>query len=198
MKWIIDAGHGGMLWDCYLTRGKRSPGKKTRADFGVFEGDFNRAIARMIMVVNKRDNLRVIPGICDASLRERINAINQVYARYGPDVALISVHANASRWAKWTPASGFRVFHARVASGRAKHLARLIDASLSADITTIPRREILSRNWAILKKTKCPAVLIECGFMTSEADVTQLANVDFRHQYARAIVAAMATYEGLK
>ena len=199
-KWIIDTGHGGMLWGCYLTKGKRSPGKLTVDDPGVFEGEFNRNMATSIML--GMSDARIIPGRCDASIRTRIKAINQVCAQYD-DVALVSIHANASRSIlgrpKWTDAEGFRVFHARKASGRSRHLASMVDKELSfvnmTDDTHLYHRSIAARNYAILRKTKCPAILVECFFMTSPVEARYMSKAGNRVAMSTGITKGMTRYE---
>lgn len=196
MKWIIDAGHGGMLWDVYLTKGKRSPGKVSRSDAGVFEGEFNRYIANRLRV---RD-CRVLTSACDTSVRERVRCVNMAAKAY-EDIALVSIHANAARGNKWSDAKGFRVFHARWASEQSKRLATLVDEELRAmnrrhGLDDLNGRSVAARNYKILRATKCPAVLVECGFMTNEYEVSLLANAGHRWSIADAILKAMERYEG--
>lgn len=46
----------------------------------------------------------------------------------------------------------------------------------------------------VLRETDCPAIITECGFLTSPADITTLKNKDFPRKQAEAIKAAIELY----
>jgi len=49
----------------------------------------------------------------------------------------------------------------------------------------------------VLKEATCPAVLIECGFLTNTNDATRLADAAYRRKFAETIAAGILDYAGL-
>ena len=185
---LIDAGHGGEILGEYLTPGKRSP----EVPPGIYEGVFNRQVARLLLRPNII-NLSASPF--DTSIRTRIKSINKVVAR-GHNVALISIHANAKGFGrKWYEnAIGYRIFHARGACEFSKAMARAVDLEFmeAPSIPATVDNPIREKNFAIIKKVKCPAILIECGFMTSKRDLSYLKN---KMEIAQCILRAIKRIE---
>lgn len=170
MKWLIDAGHGGVALGVYMTAGKRSP----EVPPGILEGQFNRRVARLLLAPNV---IQLNPGPHDIPVGTRVKTVNAIAAGAGEPVALISIHANASGYGnRWTDAQGFRVFHSRWASRESKLMADLMHkAFVESEKIPPSNRDPLGRNYTILWRTKCPSILIECGFMTSLRDVKYLS-----------------------
>jgi hypothetical protein len=212
MIWLLDPGHGGMVFGEYLTPGKRSPGVPP----GVFEGKFNRRVCQLIQAEYEtavRNNpeksedthriLTLTPGPINVPLLRkkgqggqcRIEFINDICRRFkGEHVALISIHANASPRSGWSSANGHRVFVSKKASKNSRLLSRKVDWYMS-QITELERRPIKAVNHHITTLTKCPAILVECAFMTNRADAVFLASRDGQIQIALANYAGMMGYE---
>jgi len=190
MKWLIDAGHGGRAFGAYVTPGKRSPDVPP----GIYEGVFNRNVARLLIGENI---VNLSHGVYDTPPKWRVKAINTIAAYHPGEVALISIHANATgRGKKWDErATGFRIFTSKKPSEFSVTMARVIERAFieSAEIPA-SNREILGRNYTILKHTKCPSVLIECGFMTALHDIDSLNKP---HIFAKAIARAIRALEGI-
>lgn len=47
---------------------------------------------------------------------------------------------------------------------------------------------------AVLRPLKCPGVLVECGFLTSEAEARRIATPAYRQQIAEALHAGIRGY----
>jgi N-acetylmuramoyl-L-alanine amidase len=168
---IIDAGHGPN------TAGKRSPDGKLR------EFHFNSAVAEILKhclllegvdVIYSHENGRDVP------LQDRISIANRLNAD-----AFVSIHANAYG-TNWNDAQGIETYMYPQASKRTTALTELIHNSL---ILACGRknRGVKSANFAVLRDTKMPAVLVECGFMTNREEAALLLSKAYRVQCARAI-----------
>jgi N-acetylmuramoyl-L-alanine amidase len=209
IKWILDPGHGGVAFGHYVTKGKRSP----HVPPGIYEGEFNREVA---LDTHFKWTLDIPPGCSpmdctmigtgpiNIPLKARVDFVNGLPfpAR---DMALISIHANAEGGLKrgeWGKASGSRLFISKRASNGSYRLEdrlslAMIDAMKAGKIPYAMRPTRLV-NHTITTRVKCPAILVECGFMTNEADATWLAT-EGASAWADVIFRAMLAYqEGLE
>jgi N-acetylmuramoyl-L-alanine amidase len=192
-KFILDAGHGGMAFGHYLTPGKRSP----EVPPGIYEGEFNRDICFKIWTRCVERNIECVRLISDSPinipLNARIEYINQLYKKE-KDIVLLSIHANAAGYGKWIEsARGFVTFIAKNASLKSRQFAYCISKYMD-ELGPIPHRGYRMSNFSIIKKTHCPAVLLECGFMTNHIDAEILASDDGRKSIAGAIIFAMKDF----
>jgi len=188
-KFLLDPGHGGVAFSHYLTPGKRSP----EVPPGIFEGEFNRAVCGYLN--NGEKFLSIVPGPIQVPLESRVGFVNKLAKL--EDVALISVHANAAGDGKqWNAANGFTIFTSKNSLTESQILARCIHKEFFESFgDTIKSRGIKQENFTVIKKTKCPAVLVECGFMTNKSDVAFLSSGSGQRAIAAAIYAACAAYE---
>lgn len=187
IKYYLNAGHG------VETKGKRSPFVPP----GVLEYQFNRDIAHFVedewdARINETGYtpMTVTPLECtdNAIPLKRVVRIVNGYRTLGGDPFLISIHANAAGNAKkWYPARGTKVFihpscGPRSESFRfAKRLSRAVSKALDTK-----DRGVGKRNFKVLG-VKCPAVLLECGFMTNSGEATKLASTWWKRRIAGAI-----------
>jgi len=79
--------------------------------------------------------------------------------------AFVSIHCNS---AESTAASGIEVYHYH-GSDEGTQLAKAIQSMLAVS-TPLKNRGVKEENFAVLRLTDMPAVLVECGFLSSEAD----------------------------
>ena len=108
---------------------------------------------------------------------------------YNSKAALfLSVHCNAS---ENQSASGIEAFHAPDSEAGAK-FAR----SLHQELSKLGRvdRGVKPAGYEVLRWTMCPAVLIEVGFLTNDADRQKLCEAAYRERIAEAIAAGVADY----
>lgn len=181
--WLLDNGHGGVIDGLYQTEGKRSP---VWLDGSIlYEGEFTRAIiARLAELLTEAGIKYVIltPEQEDVNLSERICRANG----WGSAV-LVSVHANAGG------GHGYEVFTSRgttasddIADIFLKAFAdEFPDERMRVDITDGDLDK--EADFAILSRTKMPAVLTECFFMDNEAECrAYLMTKEGRDRIARA------------
>ena len=179
---ILDPGHGGMAFGQYMTKGKRSP--IVGAGLGIYEGEFNRSICELLKKWFVHYGLQceiTNSGPANMPLRARVGFVNELCAGRD-DTILLSIHANAMGKHGWNDAHGTVVFTSRKIatftlkrrSNKSIELAENIEYELGF-LARFESRGIKHKNFAMVAKTKCPAVLVECGFMTHRGDAAFLA-----------------------
>ncbi|TWT24313.1 N-acetylmuramoyl-L-alanine amidase [Planomicrobium sp. CPCC 101110] len=171
MKIIIDAGHGPE------TKGKRSPDGRLR------EFHFNGAVAKEVkkqltalghtIIFSHQQNQ-------DVPLQERTALANRLRVDL-----FVSIHANAFGTG-FNAANGIETFTYTAASGESKRLSSFIHQALLL-ATGRKNRGQKQADFAVLRDTRMPAVLVECGFMTNQAELALLKTDDYQKRCARAI-----------
>lgn len=183
MKFVIEGGHGPD------TPGKRTP------DGSMREFHFNSAVARYV-----RDGLMQYEGVevlfthaddRDVPLKERTDKANAWKAD-----AFFSIHANAFG-SDWNDANGIETF---VYTSRPAAAVKLAEAVQRTLIRATGRRDrgVKAGDLHVLRETKMPAILIECGFMTNRQEAELLKSDQYRRKCAAAIVQGIAEVYGLK
>lgn len=168
MKILIDNGHG------IDTKGKHSP------DGNLREYAWAREIASRLVAELRKEGLdaeRVVTEENDISLSERCRRVNAVCNKVGSkNVLLISIHINAAGSdGKWHNASGWCGYVAPNASTNSKRLAQLLYGEAERlnlkGNRSVPSCKYWVGNFAIIRDTKCPAVLTENLFQDNKDDV---------------------------
>lgn len=167
---ILDAGHGAVINGVPQTAGKRSPVWGDGSQ--LFEGEFNRAVMDGIATQLKQHGVHceiLVSEQTDVSLSERVRRANKITADNPAALCvLISIHSNAG---------GGKGFEAFTSVGEttsdlvAEHICNAFkseypDKPLRADRTDGDLDK--ERNFYILRKTRCAAVLTENFFMDNE------------------------------
>ena len=179
MKIILDAGHGAN------TSGKRSP------DGTVREWNINSKIVEELMVLaSKYEGVQVKrvddpTGKRDVPLQERTDIANA----WGADL-YVSIHQNAMG-VGWSTAKGAETFayskDSTEAATVAKHIQNeIVKQTGSAD------RGVKFQNFHVLRETKCPSVLVECGFMTNRSEAVDMLTSVWQKAKAKAIMDGIA------
>lgn len=171
MTIILDAGHGPE------TAGKRSPDGLLR------EFHFNRevaSIAKGILVSKGFNVLFSHDATRDVPLKERTALANRVNASL-----FVSIHANAFG-TQWNEAAGIETYIYPTAGATTKSFGKQLHDSLLL-ATNGKNRGLKTANFAVLRDTKMPAVLVECGFMTNRQEAALLLDSAYRFQCGQAI-----------
>jgi N-acetylmuramoyl-L-alanine amidase len=164
---VVDPGHGG-----------KKPG--AQSVLGYWEKGVNLEISHKLAqhlrkagvnVVMTRENDSHVTLEGRAALANRINA----------DL-FVSIHCNTISKSSYR---GFIIFTARSASWTSKKTAKNISRSLSK--VNVPSRGLQNQDFKVLVQTRCPAVLVECGFMTNHEEARLLTESWYQDKLARAI-----------
>lgn len=191
MKILIDNGHG------VDTKGKCSPDGRLR------EYIWAREVAVLIeqqLHTLGYDVERIVPEIKDISLKERCRRVNAICNKYGSkNCLLISVHINAAGAdGKWHSATGWSGWVAPNASTNSKRLAQLLYAEAEKrglrGNRAVPACKYWVGNFAMVRDTKCPAVLTENLFQDNQQEAEWLQTDEGKKTIADLHVQAILKY----
>ncbi|MFA9464819.1 MAG: N-acetylmuramoyl-L-alanine amidase [Velocimicrobium sp.] len=184
----IDAGHGGF-----------DPGK-----VGVnqaIEKDINLSIAQKLKEILKADGFEIVmtresdeavhsegesTTTKRSDMRSRVARINESGAK-----AAISIHQNS-----FTDGSshGAQVFY-HPQSEEGKNMALVLQAKIKEIIADDNHREAkANESYYMLKKTECPLVIVECGFLSNEQEANLLMTEEYQKKMAEAISQGLKKY----
>lgn len=163
---IIDPGHGG-----------KDRGAKWG---GISEAYLNLKVATKVEALLKAKKIPVrMTRRSDVYLS--IDQRAAVANRY-KDAIFVSIHFNAHTN---TSIKGVETFYA---SATGKRIAANIQSRVSSHTKTRNRGIKYGMGFAVLNKTKCPAVLVECGFISNPYERSRCAQSWYQSLAARGIV----------
>ncbi len=102
----------------------------------------------------------------------------------------VSVHANA--FAQKPEVNGIETY-CHETGGESERLARCIH-SAALSVTGANDRLVRTADYYVLRNTEMPAVLLETGYMTNEAECAKLADPAYRASLARAICGGVRAF----
>jgi len=164
---VIDPGHGGH------DRG-------TLSVYNVQEKTVNLQIAHKLADILRKAGYHVImtrETDVYPELPERAAIANRAQADL-----FVSIHCD---WNDNSSHRGFTVYIAREASWTSKKVGRQLESTMSN--AGIPSKGLRNADYKVLVQTKCPAVLVECGFMSNYEDAENLANSWYQGKIAQSI-----------
>jgi N-acetylmuramoyl-L-alanine amidase len=187
----LDDGHG------MDTPGKRTPMFPDRPGVGLegergnymHENEFNRAVVNKVKTHLERCGINVLltaPTDEDTPLKARTDLANKMNA----DI-LVSVHANAAT-GSWGNAKGIETYY-YPGSASGKALATALHNQLIKNTKQV-NRGIKEGNLHMLRETKMPAALVECGFMDNLEEAALLLSDEFRNECALEIAMGICDY----
>ncbi|MDA8975279.1 N-acetylmuramoyl-L-alanine amidase [Akkermansiaceae bacterium] len=173
LRIVIDAGHGGKDKGAYW--------------HGVRESDLNLRVAKKVETSLKyRGYPVVMTRRSDVFLTLSKRA--QIGNRYRNSI-FISIHFNA------TPNTRVRGAETFYGGGKQGHyLASAIQKELVSKLKTSDRGARLGR-YTVIKNTTCPAVLVECGFISNTSERNRCKTPAYQSLCAQAIVAGIERYD---
>ena len=187
---IIDAGHGG-------------EDSGAVGVTGVLEKDLNLQMALQIgadfeekgyvvvytrtddrLLYTEAENIYGIRKISD--LKNRVKVVEKY-----PEAILVSIHMNSFGSSKY---SGLQVYYSNN-NDESRMLADSIQNRVATDIQKDNKRDIKSgKDMYILENVSNTAVLIECGFLTNEAECKKLSEKEYQKQLSFSIVCGIIEY----
>ncbi|MBU1260735.1 MAG: N-acetylmuramoyl-L-alanine amidase [Planctomycetes bacterium] len=171
---VIDAGHGG-----------KDPG--AISTHGFYEKTVNLDVALQVTQILRDKGYKVIMTRDSdkfIELEERAAIANRSRA----DI-FVSIHADSCATSS---KNGFTLYVARNASWASKSLAGSIDKQMLQ--TGIKSRGTRKADFRVLKYTRCPAVLVELGYLSNYWEAKQLKNKDMQKRLANAIACGITDY----
>lgn len=169
---VIDAGHGGK--DCGAVWA------------GIRESDLNLKVARLVEASLKARGYRVIMirrSDSTVSLQRRAQIANKY-----KNAIFVSIHFNA------TPNTGVTGAETFYVGKRGSYLAKSIQSGLVKNLK-VRNRGYQYRRYSVLRDTVCPAVLVECGFISNPYERSRCKTKSYQSAAANAIVAGIERYD---
>ena len=187
---IIDAGHGG------------KDGGAVGADRSVIEKDINLTISKMLQKKLSDDGYNVIMTrtedimLSDPAITSSKKA-GDLYARLKimqntENAVFVSIHMNAFSDSRY---SGLQVYYSEN-DPRSRELAQAVQSKVKEALQPENERKIKAAKDSIylLKKASCPAVLIECGFLSNPEECAHLKSEAYQNALAQSICLAIEDY----
>ena len=188
---VIDAGHGGF------------DGGAVGAS-GVTEQDINLSISQMLYelsyffgqkAVMTRTDTNALDY--DANLSISQNKINDIHARENitnstENPIFMSIHLNKFEQSKYF---GAQVFYSKN-NQDSKIFAENIQSCLISGIKNdnIRTAKQAANTIYLMKMLKCPAIVVECGFLSNPTEEQLLCNKDYQKQLAICIYSGYQNY----
>lgn len=184
---VIDPGHGG-----------NDPGK-----VGVnqeLEKDINLAISQKLAIYLKSKGYSVVLtrnsdkmlADADANNKKTSDMKNRIAIMTNANADLvISIHQNSYPDASVKGAQCF--YYSESEDG--KQLANTIQTYLTKLVDSENHRQAKQNDsYYILKNSPCPAVIVECGFLSNHQEATLLTDTSYQEKIAFAIFLAILEY----
>jgi N-acetylmuramoyl-L-alanine amidase len=166
---VIDAGHGG--YDRGGIPGQRIAEKEMTLD--VAQRLKKVLTASGYRVVMTRDSDVFVP------LGTRVAIANSY-----PNAIFVSIHFNS---AKRSGAGGIETyFYSRDSLSLASAIHYFVAGGAPSS-----NRNVRRRGYFVLRKTRVPAVLVECGFLTNPTEAAYALNASYRQKLAEEIAAGV-------
>lgn len=186
---IIDAGHGGI------------DGGAIGASGAVVEKDLNLDIALRIsdmlsaagipnILTRSDDVLLESPG--SSSKKNGDLAARKKIAESYKNAVFVSIHMNSFPIQKY---SGLQVYYSPN-NEKSRELASLIQTDIAKTLQPENKRKIkvASSSIYLLDNLKCPAVLVECGFLSNPEECARLSDEEYRRETALSITCSICKY----
>ncbi|SHF25587.1 N-acetylmuramoyl-L-alanine amidase [Caldanaerobius fijiensis DSM 17918] len=181
---VIDAGHGG-----------GDPGKVSAN--GVREDIINLKIAYKLSSILEKNGIKVLmtrkradkleDGSDASKLKGRADMANSSGAK-----VFISIHLNSFPDPQYY---GAQTFYQR-GSIEGEKLAKIIQAELKKVDTSNFREALPIDGLYVLRNTKIPAVIVECGFLSNPEEEKLLQDDSYQTRIAEAIYRGISAYLG--
>lgn len=189
---VLDAGHGG------------EDGGAVSTD-GVAESHINLAIARQVellflflgqdTVMTRTGEDAVYSSDADTLREKKVSDLKNRVALVNEqeNAILLSIHQNSLP--SHPSVHGAQVFYNTVTPGQA--LAESVQEVLNQTVNSGNEKAAkpIDSSVYLMKNSRAPSILVECGFMSHSGDVQQLQKQDYQLRMAASIVAGFRQYQ---
>ena len=183
---VIDAGHGGEDGGAISVSGIRESG--INLEISLRLNDMLHFLGVDTRMIRTEDVSVYTEG--DTIAAKKVSDIkNRVaFVRDTPNAVLVSVHQNHYSEEKYR---GAQVFYA----DGSKTLAERLQAALIAQVDPNNHRACKpAKDVYLMEHVNCPAVLIECGFLSNYAEEQLLRDPTYQKKLAAAVAVGLLTY----
>jgi len=175
---IIDAGHGGKdqgaVW------------------YGVKEADLNLKVAKKVQTLlraYKIESIMIRSTDKFVSLEDRTKVTNKY-----KDAIYVSIHFNAVPL-KLRAVNGVETYYT---SSEGKKIASLVHSGIVKTTGAKDRKIRENNKYKVLTGTKCPAILIECGYISNYSERQKCKSSYYQSLCAGGIVDGIVAYNKTK
>lgn len=185
---VIDAGHGGEDGGTSSASGVKESGLNLEISLRL--NDLLHFLGVRTVMVRQADVSVSTEGttIAQRKVSDIKNRVKLVEST--PNALLVSIHQNYFPEAKYR---GAQVFYANTDGSQA--LAEQLQDALSAQVDPNNHRACkLSQEVYLLKHISCPAVLVECGFLSNSAECILLQDESYQKKLAAALACCIKSY----
>lgn len=183
---VIDAGHGGEDGGAISVTGARESLLNLEIsqrlnDLLHFLGVHTQMIRTEDISVYTEGDTIAQKKVSD--IHNRVKAVEQT-----PNALLVSIHQNQFSESQYR---GAQVFYAQ----GSQELAELLQSDLAAQVDPRNHRQCKqAQGIYLLEHISCPAVLIECGFLSNPAEEALLRDASYQKKLASVIACTLASY----
>ncbi len=184
---VIDSGHGG-----------KDPGKVSAE--GALEKDINLSIALKLESLLLQNDVAVVmtrtedKDLASENAKSRKNEDLRARAKIMEDaspVLVVSIHQNSFPEEE---VDGAQVFY-HTGSEEGKLLGKMIQEQLRRELKDGNHRVAkANKDYYLLKKAACPAVIVECGFLSNGKEAELLVTEEYQEKLAFAIHLGILEY----
>lgn len=188
---VIDAGHGG-----------EDGGTQSAA--GMYEKNVNLEIAQILdtmlrangvsTVMTRTEDILLYDRNADYQGRKKMLdlAARKQIAEEAENAVFVSIHMNSFPESKYR---GLQVFYSPHAP-QSQSLAYGIQQNTKAHLQPDNERKIKPATSAIylLDRLKCPAVLVECGFLSNPEEAARFETEEYRQKVAFVLFCSLMSY----
>ena len=178
---VLDAGHGGEDGGAV-------------SDAGIFEKDLNLEIAFLVkeileacsvkVVMTRTEDILLYDRNVDFQGRKKALdlAARRKIAEETENAIFVSIHMNAYPLKQY---SGLQVWHSRD-NEIAQKMAKTLQSTAKFHLQPNNNRQVKPATSSIylLHHLTCPAVLVECGFLSNDAEAERLADASYQRELA--------------
>lgn len=190
---MLDPGHGGINAKGVYTTAPNKQFYFEQEDEWAFEGVLNRHITEEVTHALTEQGYTNVKYTVLPKIPTDVRLYNRVKFSNGFETDLfVSIHCNASPKHN---ARGFEVFSS-AGKTKADDAAKAVLENVKPVLEQhgVPNRGVKEENFYVLRKTKAPAILIECGFFDNWEDFVLLKSPNYQQQLARAIACGIIAY----
>lgn len=185
---VIDPGHGGEDGGTSTSDGVTEAG--INLEISLRLRDFLQFCGLRTSMIRETDTAVYTEGsnisqkkVSD--LKHRVQMVNQT-----PNALLVSIHENFFEQSKY---SGAQVFYAKTKGSEA--LAERTQESLRTALDPGNRRQCKpSASVYLMEHVQCPAILVECGFLSNPPEAKRLQNSVYQQKIAAAVASAVTLH----